>query len=778
MTQTVAGGATPAAGSPPAYTLADRYRAGARPVLLTGVQAVARLLVEQHARDARAGLRTASLVSGYPGSPLAGLDKMLAGVPALRERARRAPGARRSTRSSAATAVWGSQLELPQGRRTHDGVVGVWYGKGPGVDRSGDALRHANLYGAHPRGGALVLAGDDPAAKSSTVPCVSERTLAALGIPVLYPRNAAEVVAFGLLGVALSRASGCWVGLKIVADVADGLFTVDEDFAALPITVPELEWEGRPWTYRQRVLASPPDSVLAEEDLVGPRWAMVQAFGAANAARRDRGRPAGRLAGHRRAGRAVRRRPAGAARPRPGRRRAAPRRHPAAAHRHAVRRSAATSSARFARGLDEMLVVEEKTPFVETQVRDLLYGTARRAAGAAASAARDGEPLVPAGGALPADRLAGAAAGVPRRPRPLPRCRRPAAAAGALARPRCSGRRTSAAAARTTARRCCPEGSLGGGRHRLPHDGDDEPARRAAQVTGVTQMGGEGAQWIGQAPFTDVPHIFQNVGDGTFFHSGQLALQACVAAGVNITYKILYNRVVAMTGAQDAQGALEVPALTRTLHAAGRARRSSSAPRSRGGTAGDADFAPGTLVWHRDRLDEAQRLLRDVPGVTVLIYDQQCAAEARRLRKRGKLPVRTTRVVINEAVCEGCGDCGVKSNCLSVQPVDTEFGRKTRIDQTSCNTDYSCLAGDCPSFLTVEARRPRTGGARRHPAGTGRARAAGRPRSAPTLRRVPRRHRRHRDRHGQRRPRHRGDARRARQRRASTRPGCRRRPAR
>ncbi|MCW2679605.1 MAG: indolepyruvate ferredoxin oxidoreductase [Frankiales bacterium] len=677
----------------PGYAPADRYRPGARPVLLTGVQAIARMLVEQHARDARAGLRTEALVSGYPGSPLGGLDKLLHGLPQLRTDAgvHLVPGLNEEL---GATAVWGSQ-QIP-GTRRNDGVLGVWYGKGPGLDRSGDVLRHGNLYGAHPEGGVLVLCGDDPAAKSSSVPCASTRTMASFGMPVLAPRNATELISFGMYGAAMSRLTGCWVGMSIVADVADGLWTVDEDFASNPLVVPALEWEGRPWTYTQRVFASPPDCLIAETDLVGPRWAGVQAFGAANPLDRIEVDPESAWLGIAATGTAY------------------------DAVRQALLELGLDEQAllrtgvrllrvgmpyplgaglvrEFARDLETVLVVEEKEPFLELQVKDVLYGSSR-APQVLGKRGADGRALVPADGQLTADRLERVLRSLLRDrvvlldPRPAPRTQ------------------LSLMPVRRTAYFCSgcphnrstvvPEGSLAGGGIGC-HAMVTMHERPESQVLGLTQMGGEGTQWIGQAPFTDVPHIFQNVGDGTYFHSGQLAVQACMAAGVNITYKLLYNSAVAMTGAQDAEGALPVPALTRKLAAEGVVKTVvvTEEPKRYRGIRGLAD---GVSVRHRDELDAVQRELREVPGVTVIVYDQQCANEARRLRKRGRQAVRTTRVVIDEAVCEGCGDCGAKSNCLSVQPVDTELGRKTRIDQTSCNTDYSCLLGDCPSFLTVE----------------------------------------------------------------------------
>ncbi|MGD9988397.1 indolepyruvate ferredoxin oxidoreductase family protein [Pseudonocardia sp.] len=689
------------------FSLTDRYRPGTGPVLLTGVQAIARLLAEQHAADTRAGLRTASFVSGYQGSPLGGLDKTLAAAPELVETAGLTfvPGVNEEL---AATAVWGSQVEVPGHGRTVDGAVGVWYGKAPGVDRAGDPLRHGNMCGAHPRGGVLVLAGDDPSCKSSTIPCISERTLYGYGLPVLYPDSAADIVRLGRYGVALSRASGMWVGMKITADVADGIWTLDADCGDVDISVPDLEWGGRPWQYRQIPTLVPPDSLDAEAQLYGPRRAMVEAFLDANPVNTVELDTPGAWLGIVAAGKAFTDtrqalrdlgldddacRRAGIRLLRMGM--VSP-----------VQRSVVRG---FADDLDTVLVVEEKTPFLETGVRDALYGSTS-APVVLGSTDDTGRPLVPVAGELTAGTLAGplrrvlsARVALPaplRAPAPLellPVARTPYFCSG------CPHNRSTVV----------PEGAVAGGgigchaMVALTH-------RPVSEVSSITQMGGEGAQWIGQSPFTDARHMYQNMGDGTFAHSGQLAVQACVAAGVSITYKLLYNRAVAMTGGQDAEGGLEVPALaakllaegvTRVLVCADEPSRYRSLPA----------LPRGVDLWHRDRFDEAQRVLGETEGVTVLIYDQRCAAESRRLRKRGELAVRPTRVVINEEVCEGCGDCGVKSNCLSVQPVDTPLGRKTRIDQSSCNTDYSCLDGDCPSFVTVRAPSGRAASASSRP---------------------------------------------------------------
>lgn len=677
------------------YDLNDRYRPGSGPVLLTGVQAIARLLVEQHGRDTQDGLNIGTFVSGYQGSPLGGVDRMLNGMRDVLDAndIRFVPGLNEEL---AATSVWGSQATLAADAAVFDGVVGVWYGKGPGVDRATDTIRHANIYGVNPRGGIVLLVGDDPASKSSTVPAVSERSLAALGVPVLFPRNAREIVTMGMHAVALSRASGCVVALKIVADVADGAWKLSaDDFADFSITVPEVEHHGRPFVYKQRPMAVAPASILAAEaDLVGPRWKIVESYGPANRldvvevdcadatlgiaatgttfdsvrqALLDLGVDDGKL------------RSAGIRLLRIG--------MPYPVSTETIRN--------FAEGLEDLLVVEDKTAFIETQIREILYGSdsAPRIAGKKDFGGRE---LIPAGGELTAARLLAPLRrildGRIETTRPLPAPLTLDVLQSARTPYFCSGCPHN----RSTA---IPEGSVGGGGIGC-HILVTMSGREDSAVTGLTQMGGEGSQWIGQAPFTTVPHVFQNVGDGTFFHSGQLALQACVAAGVNITYKILYNDVVAMTGAQDAEGALSVAQLTHKLTTEGVKQIivCSDEPQRHSKRA----LAKGTKLWQRDRFDEAQRVLREIEGVTVLIYDQHCAADARRQRKRGTLPSRNTRVVINEAVCEGCGDCGVKSNCLSVQPVETEFGRKTRIDQTSCNTDYTCLDGDCPSFVTVD----------------------------------------------------------------------------
>jgi indolepyruvate ferredoxin oxidoreductase len=674
--------------------IGNRFRTDGGPALLTGVQAIGRLMVEIHERDQRASRQTGVLVSGYPGSPLGGLDQTIARMPELATHGiHLVPGLNEEL---AMTAVWGSQIE-PRGRtRSVDGVVGVWFGKAPGLDRCTDALRHGNLLGAHPQGGALLMVGDDPACKSSTIPSASESLLAALGVPVLYPRDGSEIVSMGIQALELSRASGCFVALKVVAEVADGFSTVTPGVGALDVVVPEVEWAGSSWRYQQRTVPAPPGNLDAEGDLHGPRLELARRFAAGNGLNEVLHQGDGDRIGLVAPGRTFAEllEALGTLGLTPDALDASPVRLLRVGMPFPLE---ATVVADFADGLETVFVLEEKAPFLESQVRDVLYGgpSTPRVLGKRDA---DGRPLVSSRGEVtsavmvgPLRHVLGNLVSLPAREPvriPLditPVRRTPFFCSG------CPHNRSTVAAV----------GSIVGGGigcHSMVALID----RPSSAVESITQMGGEGAHFIGQAPFlADRAHLIQNLGDGTLYHSGQLAIQACVAAGVNVTFKILFNHVIAMTGGQGPEGERDVPSLTRKLEAEGVVRTIVVArdPRSYGRRAA---WASNVTVWGRDRLDEAQRTLQAVDGVTVLVYDQECAAEVRRLRKRGKRETPTTRVVINDRVCEGCGDCGQKSNCLSVQPIDTPFGRKTTIEQTSCNFDYSCVEGNCPSFVEVE----------------------------------------------------------------------------
>ena len=675
-------------------------------VLLTGIQALVRLPVDQHRADAVRGLRTATFISGYQGSPLGTVDLTIERNMALlaTHDVVWVPGVNEEL---AATAVWGSQEPLLGPLRSHDGVVGMWYGKAPGVDRCGDVFKHANFKGTAPNGGVLVLAGDDPMAKSSTLPTQVEPTFYDAQIPVLYPGSMQEIIDLGLHGIALSRYSGLWTAFKVVTTVADGfgIAEVAPD-RVVPID-PGLEIDGQPWRHVQRPGLVTPLSLEQEKDIAYGRLEAAVAYAAANGLNEISGATGAARLGIVAAGRTFQelRQALG----------------DLGLDDEALRRFGIRLLRlgmvwpvepeivrRFAGGLDEILVLDEKRAFIELFVRDILYG---RAAAPRVVGKTDerGRRLVPADGELSADRIAAIVAD---------RLRSGVLGGAIGALPVAMEARlalieaASAAAAAEVARvpywcsgcphnrsTVVPDGSFVGagvGCHAMALWIDDR-----AQI--VHQMGGEGATWIGRAPFTDRSHMFQNVGDGTFFHSASLAVRAAVAAGIDITYKILYNGAVAMTGGQDVAGAIAVPELTQSMDAEGVSRIivcSDDPDRHTGG----GPLAEGAEVWGRDRLEEAQLALRDTPGVTVLIYDQQCAAEKRRERKRGLRPTPTKRIFINEAVCEGCGDCGAKSHCLSVQPVDTELGTKTRIHQSSCNFDYTCIEGDCPSFIEVKTR--------------------------------------------------------------------------
>jgi indolepyruvate ferredoxin oxidoreductase len=680
-------------------SLADRYALDEGRVLLTGVQALVRLVFDQMRADRRAGLRTGAFVSGYQGSPLGGLDRELRGQARLSQELGVVfrPGLNEDL---AATSVWGSQLTTSLPGARVEGVLGVWYGKAPGVDRSGDALRHGNFVGAHPRGGMLAAVGDDPSCKSSTLPSASEATLAAMRMPVVAPGTPQEVLELGRHAIAASRASGLWVALKIVTNVADAVGSVEVGPDRVQPVAVRADDGGRPFEHVPNANLIAPAMLEMERTIAGPRLAAAREYARANALNRivlDAPRAwlgiaaAGatyydlREALHtlglgddelRRLG--VRLLKVGMVWPL----------EPGIVREHA-------------RGLEELIVVEDKGAFLETAIRHVLYDLAERPRVVGAED-EHGAPLLPAYGMLDIDTIAravgarlerkGAIESVDARLRELARPAPDAVEGNRVRLPYfCSGcphnRSTDV-----------PEGAVVGagiGCHGMVVI---HPQGKGT-VTGATQMGAEGAQWIGQQPFTDTPHLLQNLGDGTFHHSGSLAVRASIAAGVDVTYKLLYNRTVAMTGGQDVEGGMPVPDLTRMLEAEG-ARRiivtTDDPARYRG-----VELAAIAEVRPRARLLDSQRELSRERGVTVLIHDQACAAETRRLRKRGQAPDPPQRIFINERVCEGCGDCGRKSHCVSLVPVETEFGTKTSVDQASCNKDYSCVDGDCPSFLEV-----------------------------------------------------------------------------
>ncbi|MBI3148149.1 MAG: indolepyruvate ferredoxin oxidoreductase family protein [Betaproteobacteria bacterium] len=689
-------------------SLDDKYRLDHGRFFLTGVQALARLPILQHQRDLAAGLDTSGYVSGYRGSPLGGLDTALhiaepylkahhiAFHPAVNE-------------ELAATAIWGSQqLHLfPKPQR--DGVFAMWYGKGPGVDRCVDVFKHANYAGTAKHGGVLLIAGDDHGARSSAVAHQSEHVFSACGIPVLAPSGIQEYLDLGLHGWAMSRYCGCWVAMKTTSDTVESSATVEADPQRLQIVLPEdfiLPKDG--------VHIRWPDPQLAAEHRMQEfKIYAAVAYARANKLNHlvfDSRRPRlGIIA----CGKAyldlrqalddlgidekladeigIRLYKVGM---------------PWPLESEGVRQ--------FAQGLEEIMVVEEKRQIIEYQLKEMLYNWREdvrpRIVGKFDETGEWPKPphqwLLPPTAELTPAIVARAIAARLRRFFTSEAIEHRLAVLDAkdtaLARPRLTPLRTpyfcSGCPHNTSTK--VPEGSwaLGGVGCHLMAVGMNR------HTLTICQMGGEGATWLGMAEASGTPHIFANMGDGTYFHSGLLAIRAAVAQSTNITYKLLYNDAVAMTGGQPVDGPLTVPQLTRQLAAEG-VKRIVVLAEDLDHYGAQPDFAPGIELRPREDIDAVMNELRQTPGVTVMVYDQVCAAEKRRRRKRGSFPQATERVFINELVCEGCGDCSTKSNCLSVVPVETEFGRKRIIDQFSCNMDYSCVQGFCPSLVTIEGGR-------------------------------------------------------------------------
>ncbi len=691
--------------APNHVTLDDKYDLTKSRIFVTGFQALVRLCLMQKERDRRAGLNTAGYVTGYRGSPLGTLDQQFIRAQRFLDRydVRFQSGINEDI---AATALWGSQQAELRGEGRFDGVFGLWYGKGPGVDRTGDVFRHANFAGTSKHGGVLALMGDDHTAESSTTAHQSEYHFIDVMIPILNPAGVQEILDYGLYGWAMSRFCGAWVALKSMHETVESTAVIDGSLERVNIVIPEdfampegglnirlrdtiLGQEARLHDYkRDAMLAFVRANKLNKYITSGGRKPKIgivtvgksyldvrqalDELGLDEVKCNDLGVRLYKIA------------------------------CPWPISRQDL--------AQFADGLELIIVIEEKRSLIEVQVREELYGSANQPT-CIGKKDEQGNWLFPVKGALDPNEVAicigerilarvGGNEEIAARVAKLKEAQRILAETQDIAVRIpyfCSG---------------CPHNSstvVPEGMRAYAGIGCHYMAQWMDRSTlGYTQMGGEGANWIGEAPFSKRPHVFQNLGDGTYNHSGYMAIRGAIAAGVNITYKILFNDAVAMTGGQPNDGGLTVPQIARQVAAEGAKRvvvvTDEPWKYSRG-----EDWPRGLTIHHRDDLMAVQTELAQIPGTSVLIYDQTCAAEKRRRRKRGKFPDPDKRVIINELVCEGCGDCGVKSNCVSVQPLETEWGRKRTIDQTSCNKDFSCLKGFCPSFVTVEGAQLKRG---------------------------------------------------------------------
>jgi indolepyruvate ferredoxin oxidoreductase len=688
--------------APRSISLADKYDLNETRVFVSGPQAVVRLLLMQKELDRRAGLATAGFISGYRGSPLGGLDlNFLRAKEALEANdILFTPGLNEDL---AATAVWGAQQAEMRGEGRYDGVFGLWYGKGPGVDRSGDVLRHANLAGTSRFGGVLALMGDDHTAESSTTAHQSEFTFVDVMMPIFSPAGVQELIDYGLFGYAMSRYTGCWVGIKCLKDTVESTASIDASLdrvrPILPIDFnmprdglniraadPVLAQEKRLQNFKHdAMLAWLRANRLNKIIMSGGRDAKIGIIAAGKTyldvrqALDDLGIDEAR------------------------------------ANEIGLRlyKVACTwpleprGLREFARGLAKIIVVEEKRSLIEAQLRDQLYGSDTQPI-CVGKKDEKGAWLFPVTGALDANDIAVA---IGRRILDFHRSDELQHRLERLERAQRMLAEKSDAATRTPYY-CpgCPHNistKVPEGMRAYAGIGCHYMVQRMDRATeGYTQMGGEGANWIGEAPFSTRGHMIQNLGDGTYDHSGILPIRWAVAAGVNITFKILFNDAVAMTGGQRLEGDLTVDQIARQVAAEGASTIVvvTDEPKK---YSPDIAWPDGTAIAPREDLDRVQRELADTSGTTVLIYDQACAAEKRRRRKRGLIPDPDRRVIINELICEGCGDCGTASNCVAVQPIETEFGRKRRIDQSSCNKDFSCLDGFCPSFVTVHGGTPK-----------------------------------------------------------------------